>query len=121
MPVEKQVIQIYAATSKSPDGLVWIRPIPVSEVQRYMKELIEFIDGRHADIAASIAEKKQIDDATKAKLDAALGEFKDVFQYEGKENEEARKAEVKQAEAAAKAKAAPQPPAPAKPAEPAKH
>ncbi len=95
MPVEKQVIQIYAATSKSPDGLVWIRPVPVSEVQRYMKELLEFVDGRHADIAASIAEKKLIDDETKKKLDAALAEFRDVFQYEGKENEAAHKAEAK--------------------------
>jgi peptidoglycan hydrolase CwlO-like protein len=92
--------------------------VPVAEVQRYMKELIEFIDGRHSDIAASIAEKKQIDDETKKKLDAALAEFKDVFQYEGKENEEARKAEAKQAEAEAKAKAAP---SAAKPNEPAKH
>jgi F-type H+/Na+-transporting ATPase subunit alpha len=104
MPVEKQVLQMYAATSKSPDGLVWIRPVPVAEVQRYMKELIEFIDGRHSDIVKTIAEKKQIDDETKKKLDAALTEFRDVFTYEGKENEEARKAEARQAEQEAQQK-----------------
>ncbi len=102
MPVEKQVIQIYAATNKSPDGLVWIRPVPVSEVQRYMKELVEFMVGRHPDVVASIAEKKQIDDETKKKLDGALAEFRDVFTYEGKENE-APKAEAKPASAAAPA------------------
>jgi F-type H+-transporting ATPase subunit alpha len=87
MPVEKQVIQIYAATSKAPEGAVWIRAVPVSEVQRYMKELIEFMDGQHSDIVASIAAKKQIDDETKKKLDAALGEFRDVFTWDGKEDE----------------------------------
>ena len=101
MPVEKQVIQIYAATNKSPEGAVWIRAVPVVEVQRYMKELLEFMDGQHSDIVASIAQKKQIDDETKKKLDAALSEFRDIFQYEGKENADARKAEAKQAEAAA--------------------
>jgi hypothetical protein len=64
-----------------------------------MKELIEFMDGQHSDIVATIAQKKQIDDETKKKLDAALGEFRDIFTYEaggegnssagtqGKENE----------------------------------
>jgi len=66
--------------------------VPVSEVQRYMKELLEFVAGRHADIAASIAEKKLIDDDTKKKLDAALAEFRDVFQYAGKEQQAAPEA-----------------------------
>src|SRR3981189_990806 len=40
MPVEKQIVQIYAGTQKDKSGVVWIRNIPVSDVQRYMKELI---------------------------------------------------------------------------------
>src|SRR6202011_3823998 len=36
MPVEKQIVQIYAGTQKDKSGVVWIRNIEVSDVQRYM-------------------------------------------------------------------------------------
>jgi F-type H+-transporting ATPase subunit alpha len=80
MPVEKQVIQLYAATSKDPkSGQIWLRPIPVGHVLRYIKELIEFMDARHPEIGRAIIEKKQLDDALKGSLDQALAEFRDVF------------------------------------------
>src|SRR5689334_14862863 len=58
LPVAKQVIQIYAATQKDDQGQGWIRPVPTEQVSRYMRELVEFLDARHPDIAKSIAEKK---------------------------------------------------------------
>ena len=82
MPVEKQVIQIYAATQKDSSGQGWIRPVPTDEVLRYMKELIEFLDARHPDLAKSIAEKKALDDGIKASLHKALAEFRGIFQTE---------------------------------------
>jgi F-type H+-transporting ATPase subunit alpha len=45
-----------------------------------MSELVAFMDGRHADIGKAIAEKKALDDGIKAKLDAALKEFRGIFQ-----------------------------------------
>jgi F-type H+-transporting ATPase subunit alpha len=83
MPVEKQVIQIYAATQKDAQGQGWIRAVPTNQVKRYMQELIEFLDGRHPEIARTIAEKKALDDGIRKSLDAALAEFKGVFQAEG--------------------------------------
>jgi F-type H+/Na+-transporting ATPase subunit alpha len=83
LPVEKQVIQIYAATTKDENGVGWIRNIPVEQVGRYMKELMEFLDGRHPEIARSIAEKKALDDGIKAALNKALAEFRGIFQVEG--------------------------------------
>jgi F-type H+/Na+-transporting ATPase subunit alpha len=80
MPVEKQVIQIYAATMKDEAGQGWIRAVPVEKVGRYMKELLAFLDGRHPEIAKSIADKKQLDDGVKKALDAALKEFRGIFQ-----------------------------------------
>ena len=80
MPVEKQVIQIYAATMKDEKGQSWIRTVPVDKVGKYMTELLAFLDGRHPEIARSIAEKKQLDDAVKKSLDAALKEFSGIFQ-----------------------------------------
>ena len=82
MPVEKQVIQIYAATTKDETGVNWIRNVPVEQVGRYMKELAEFLDGRHPEIGKQIAEKKQLDDALKAALGKALAEFREVFKAE---------------------------------------
>ena len=82
LPVEKQVIQIYAATQKDDEGQGWIRAVPTEQVVRYMKELVEFLDGRHPDIAKSIAEKKALDDGIRKALDAALREFRGVFQAE---------------------------------------
>jgi F-type H+-transporting ATPase subunit alpha len=80
MPVEKQVIQIYAGTQKDENGQGWIRAYPTTEVGRYMKELIEFLDARHPDVAKSIAEKKALDDGIKKSLDGALREFRGIFQ-----------------------------------------
>jgi F-type H+-transporting ATPase subunit alpha len=77
LPVEKQVIQIYAATSKDKEGTNWIRNVPVEQVTRYMIELIEFLDARHPEIAKQIGEKKALDDAIKA-----LAEFRGLFKVQ---------------------------------------
>ncbi|TMA29313.1 MAG: F0F1 ATP synthase subunit alpha [Deltaproteobacteria bacterium] len=79
MPVEKQIIQIYAGTQRDPSGVNWIRNLEVSEVQRYMSELVEFLDTRHPEIPRTLREKKDLTDDIRKVLDAALGEFKDVF------------------------------------------
>jgi F-type H+-transporting ATPase subunit alpha len=83
MPVEKQVVQIYAATQKDESGQNWIRAVPVEKVGRYMKELSEFLDARHPGIAKAIVEKKALDDTIRKQLDDALREFRGVFQAEG--------------------------------------
>jgi len=83
IPVEKQVIQIYAATQKDENGQNWIRNVPTDQVVRYMTELLEFLDGRHPEIAKTLAEKKALDDGLRKSLDAALVEFRGLFQAEG--------------------------------------
>src|SRR5512140_3108534 len=76
MPVEKQVLQIYAATQRDENKQSWLRAVPVDQVVRYMKELADFFDGRHAAVAKTIAEKKALDDGIRKALDAALKEFR---------------------------------------------
>ena len=80
LPVEKQVIQIYAGTQKDAQGQGWLREVAVEEVGRWLKELLEFLDARHPEIGRKIAEKRQLDDDVKKALDAALAEFKGIFQ-----------------------------------------
>jgi F-type H+/Na+-transporting ATPase subunit alpha len=83
LPVEKQVVQIYAATQKDENGQGWVRAVPVDEVVRYAKELTDFLEARHGAILKAIAEKKALDDGIRKSLDDALREFRTVFQLEG--------------------------------------
>src|SRR6059058_5820227 len=79
MPVEKQIVQIYAGTQRDKNGVVWIRNVEVSEVPRYMKELVEFIETRHPEVLKLLREKKDLTDDVRGALDAALEEFKGMF------------------------------------------
>jgi F-type H+-transporting ATPase subunit alpha len=73
LPVEKQVIIIYAATNGYLDA------VPVERVFDYEVELHKFLDTRRAQLLSQIAEKKQLDDDTKGSLNQALKEFGDQF------------------------------------------
>ena len=44
-------------------------------MRRYEAELYRFLDSRHPEVLAGIAEKKILDDDLKAKLEASLAEF----------------------------------------------
>jgi F-type H+-transporting ATPase subunit alpha len=48
----------------------------------HLKELVEFLDGRHPEVAKGLAEKKQLDDGLRKQIDAALKEFRELFQAE---------------------------------------
>src|SRR5690606_8194795 len=80
MPVEKQVVQLYAATSRDSEGVNWIRNVPVEQVRRYMDELEVFIDTQFPEVLRLIAEKKELNDEVKGALDKALTAFREVFQ-----------------------------------------
>ena len=71
---------VYAGTQKDENGQGWIRAVPTDQVGRYTKELAEFIDARHPDVARAIAEKKALDDGIRKSLDEALREFRGIFQ-----------------------------------------
>lgn len=73
MAVEKQVVSIYAGTNG------YLDEIPLEHVQRYEKELLEVMELRHADLLASLAEKKDLTDDIVAKLKAVLLEFTNSF------------------------------------------
>lgn len=78
LPVEKQVIIIYAATNG------YLDPIPVEQVRAYENELFQFLDTRQTGLVAALTEKKAIDDAIKPQLNAALEEFGKSFAASGK-------------------------------------
>ena len=83
MPVEMQVVQIYAATAKQKsNGETYVRRLPVNEVARYMKELQDFMKTQKASVVDGIREKKDLTPDLTAALEAALTEFGGVFQSE---------------------------------------
>ncbi len=73
MPVQYQVIIIYAATQK------YLLDIAVDDITRFESELFDFLDTKYPEIPAGIAESKVIDDEMSAKLNKAIEEFKKTF------------------------------------------
>ncbi|MBU8900143.1 F0F1 ATP synthase subunit alpha [Corallococcus sp. H22C18031201] len=81
LSVERQVMQIYAATNKDDaNKRGWIRNVPVSDVVRWMKEFLEFADGKYPNIAQDISAKRELTNDIKATLNKCLAEFNEVFQ-----------------------------------------
>lgn len=73
MPVEYQVIIIYAATKK------YLLDIEVPAIRTFEKELFEYIDTKYPEVPASIREKKVMDEECEKKLVQAIEEFKKDF------------------------------------------
>ncbi|MFY0572107.1 F0F1 ATP synthase subunit alpha [Archangium lansingense] len=81
MPVEKQVMQLYAATNREdPNKRGWIRQVPVSDVVRWMREFIEFSDGRYPQLAKDISAKRELTGDIKPVLNKCITEFNEMFQ-----------------------------------------
>jgi F-type H+-transporting ATPase subunit alpha len=73
LPVEKQVVIIYAGTKGFLDKMA------VDSLGEYERELYRFIDEKHPDIWKTIREKKAITDDFKPTFEAALKSFTDNF------------------------------------------
>ena len=73
MPVERQVLIIYAGTNGFVDDY------PEATLGSYEEELIRFLEEKHEPLLAEIREKKEIDSTTEEKVEKALNEFKGIF------------------------------------------
>ena len=73
MPVEYQVIIIYAATKK------YLLDVPVADILKFEEGLFEFINTKYPDIPASIKETKELLPETEEQLVKAIKEFKESF------------------------------------------
>jgi F-type H+/Na+-transporting ATPase subunit alpha len=73
LSVEKQVLSIFVATSGLLDS------VPVNEVRRFEKEMLQYVETSAPSILKTIAEKKALDDGIRAEIKKAVGEFKERF------------------------------------------
>jgi F-type H+-transporting ATPase subunit alpha len=73
LSVEKQVLSIFVATSGLLDS------VPVNEVRRFEKEMLQYVETSGPAILKTIAEKKALDDGIRAEIKKTVGEFKERF------------------------------------------
>ena len=73
MQVQYQVIIIYAVTKR------FLLDVPVEDITRFEKEFFDYLDTKHPEIPAAIADEKVISDETEEKLVKALNDFKAEF------------------------------------------
>jgi len=73
MPVERQVMIIYAATQK------YLLDIEVDDILRFEAELFEYVETKYPEIPETIREKKVLDEETEKALVKAIEECKKAF------------------------------------------
>jgi F-type H+-transporting ATPase subunit alpha len=73
LPIEKQVLIIFAGTNKFMDD------IELADCRRFERELYQFMDTNYSGVLARLAEKKAIDDQLKQEMSDAIKAFKEKF------------------------------------------
>src|SRR5262247_797882 len=73
LPVERQVIIIFAGTNGFVDDL------PLTALKKYEQELYSFMESKHPETFAEILKKRELDNDLRAKLTKTLEEFKGIF------------------------------------------
>ncbi len=76
LPVEKQVLVIYAGTNGFLDDLA------VEQCRPFEEGLYRFAENAHPGLLAEIAQKKSLDDELKSRMNTAMREFKERFVQE---------------------------------------
>ena len=73
LPVEKQVLIIYAVTKK------YLLDIPVESVLEFEEKFLEYVDTKFPEIYSAIRNTKDLSPETEALIRKAITEFKETF------------------------------------------
>ncbi len=76
LPVEKQIMIIFAATNG------FLDEYPVEILQRFEKEFYDYLDNNYAELLNKIITEKQISDEIRAGMEEAIKKFKETFVVE---------------------------------------
>jgi len=79
MSMEDQVLSIYSCTPQA-DRDSWVRGYELGDLQRYEREMLEFMRNSHGHVLQAIRESGKLEEEVEQKLIAGLDEFKTVFQ-----------------------------------------
>ena len=83
MKMEEQVVSIFSCTPRDSGHDSWVRKYGIKDLQRYETEMLDYIQGSHAGILATIASTGKLEDETKKQLIEALDAFADIFEPSG--------------------------------------
>jgi F-type H+-transporting ATPase subunit alpha len=79
LPVEKQVLLMFAGTHKND----YLLGYPLSVLARYEKEMFSYVEAKAPEALAEIREKKDISKELEERLVKLLDDFKELFQMDG--------------------------------------
>ncbi|MCH7709779.1 MAG: F0F1 ATP synthase subunit alpha, partial [Myxococcales bacterium] len=82
MSMEDQVLSIYSCTPQA-DRDSWVRGYELGDLQRYEREMLEFMRNSHGQVLQAIRESGELKKEVEQKLIAGLDEFKTIFQPTG--------------------------------------
>ncbi len=74
MPVEQQVISIYAVTGG------YLDPFPVEDAKRFESEFLQYMDTRHSEVGEHIRTQGTLTEEIEETIKGALSEFTKTFQ-----------------------------------------
>jgi F-type H+-transporting ATPase subunit alpha len=74
MPVERQVMIIFAVTNGFMDD------VAVEDATRFQDEFLQFMETRHGELAGKIAEQGALPEDLQQSLEAAIRDFRQIFQ-----------------------------------------
>ncbi|HVL81010.1 MAG TPA: F0F1 ATP synthase subunit alpha [Actinomycetota bacterium] len=90
MPVEEQVVSIFSGTGlPAKDIPGFVDDIPVAQIQRWERELLEYVRSRHPEILEHLRTAGDLPDEILFKLRDAVSAFKQTFQASLSNREEA--------------------------------
>jgi F-type H+/Na+-transporting ATPase subunit alpha len=73
LPVEKQVLIIFAGTNR------YLDDVAIDDVRLFEKDLYSFMETNYSSVLKALAEKKTLDDSMRASITKALDDFKERF------------------------------------------
>ncbi len=73
MPVEKQVVSIFAGTNG------YLDDVPLEHAQRFERDFLELLELKYRDLLDQVADSKDLSEAVQAKLHALLKDFSSAF------------------------------------------
>jgi F-type H+-transporting ATPase subunit alpha len=79
MAMEEQVVSIFSAMQQE-ERASWVRGLAVEDLQRYERELLEFMRTRHGELLEEIRKTGKLEEDVERQLVQALDEFAGIFQ-----------------------------------------
>jgi len=73
VPVERQVVAIYAVTNG------YLDDVAVEDIRKWEKDFLAYLDGSHPDLLKGIRSKKELTEDLTTQLKAAITAFKPLF------------------------------------------